>query len=108
MSAANRPTNPPAPSMMKKDGLAKRCRRIALYYMAQNPRSCHQVPPAGFNPRGLCSRRALRLQRRHTALSELYRSPPGRPPVRAVPTCAEHVRQLGGESPLANLMEVKV
>ena len=23
----------PAPSMMKKDGLAKRCRRIALYYI---------------------------------------------------------------------------
>ena len=26
---------------------------------------------------------------------------------RLLPDCAEHVRQLGGESPLHNLMEVK-
>ena len=45
------------------------------------------------------------LLRHHLAENAPTATPP--PPARAGSLCAGHVQQLGGESPLSNLMEVK-
>ena len=56
--------------------------------------------------RGLVLLLACALLATGCATAVAYRAPVAGPQTACV-TCAEHVRQLGGESPFGNLMEVK-
>jgi hypothetical protein len=61
------------------------------------------APTAGF---AVCGSSLARVARRHGMTPGMEEMRTAKSAVRAT-WCAEHVRQLGGESPLPNLMEVK-